>query len=96
MNHAGPMPRKKKKTEQPFPGVNETLEEYFKSKAYKESFKKITISSFEEQEEDNYVFWAHLTPKQRLELHFHMISGFFADELNKKKRYHKIEFDTIP
>ena len=96
MNQDNPMPRKPKKPKQHFPGVNESIVDYMNSKAYKESFTNITISSYEEQEEDNYVFWAHLTPKQRLELHFHMITGFFADELKKKKGYHKIEFDATP
>jgi hypothetical protein len=89
------MPRKKNKPEQSFPGVNESMADYLKSEIYRESFKTITISSFEEQEESNYEFWAHLTPRQRIELHYHMITGFFADELKQKKKYNKIEFDTI-
>jgi hypothetical protein len=89
------MPRKKKKQEQPFPGVNESMAEYLKSEIYRESFKTITISSFEEQEESNYEFWAHLTPKQRLELHHYMISRFFANELAKKKIFTKIETDPV-
>jgi hypothetical protein len=95
MNQRERMPRKKKKSEQPFPSANEPLSEYFKSKAYKDSFKKITISSFEEQEKANYEFWAHLTPHQRLELHYYMITRFFSDELKKKKIYNTIEIDTI-
>jgi hypothetical protein len=61
------MPRKKKKQEQPFPGVNEPLEDYFNSSAYKDSFKKITISSFEEQEESMRRYWASITPLHRLQ-----------------------------
>ena len=66
------MSRKKKKQEQPFPGVNEPLEDYFNSSAYKDSFKKITISSFEEQEESMRQYWASITPFQRLQ-HLHIL-----------------------
>ena len=96
LNHFDLMPRKKKKLEQPFPGVNESMADYLKSEIYRESFKTITISSFEEQEESNYEFWAHLTPKQRIELHYHMITQFFADELEEKKIYKKIEINELP
>lgn len=61
------MPRKKKKLEQPFPGVNEPLTEYFKSKPDKGSWKKITISSFEEQEESMRRYLASITPLHRLQ-----------------------------
>jgi len=60
------MPRKKKKQEQPFPGVNDPLAEYFKSKPEKGSWNKITISSFEEQEESMQRYWASITPMKRL------------------------------
>ena len=95
MNQDDPMPRKSNKPKQPFPGVNESMADYFKSEIYRESFKTITISSFEEQEESNYEFWAHLTPKQRIELHHYMISRFFENELIKKKIYNKIEVDPV-
>jgi hypothetical protein len=61
------MPRKKTKKEQHFPGVNESIADYMNSKTYKDSFTKITISSFEEQEESMREYWAAITPLQRLQ-----------------------------
>jgi hypothetical protein len=66
------MTRKKKKPQQPFPGVNEPLAEYFKSKPDKGSWNKITISSFEEQEESMRRYWASITPLHRLQ-HLHIL-----------------------
>jgi hypothetical protein len=66
------MPRKKKKPEQHFPGVNESIADYMNSKAYKESFTRITISSFEEQEDSMRQFWASITPLQRMQ-HLHIL-----------------------
>ena len=62
------MPRKRKKPEYPFPGVNESMAEYLNGPSYKESFRRIEISSPEEQEQANRIFSANLTPLQRLEL----------------------------
>jgi hypothetical protein len=55
----------------------------------------ITISTVEEQEEANYRYWLCLTPEQRFELHYTMITHFFADaiEKNKRTRKHRIIFE---
>lgn len=71
--------------------VNESLEEYFSSKRYRGFSKTITISSFKEQEDDNYRFWAHLTPKQRIELHYLMISYLFHDVLDSQEKDYQIK-----
>lgn len=47
--------------------INEPLELYFKSPAFVKSFKKINISTLEEQEEANLIFSINLLPEQRLE-----------------------------
>jgi hypothetical protein len=85
------MPRKKKKTEYPFPGVNESLEEYIHAPAYIKSFRRIEISSLEEQEQANRIFSANLTPFQRLELLQHLNSGVFGDLIKKlPKKFAKV------
>jgi hypothetical protein len=60
------MPSKKKKPEHLLPSANEPMVDYLSSKRYKDSFKTITISSFEEQEEDMRRYWASITPLHRL------------------------------
>jgi hypothetical protein len=85
------MPSMKKKRDPLLPLVNEPMVDYLASKRYKDSLKTITISSFEEQENDNYRFWAHLTPAQRIELHYLMISTFFKDVLESPEKDCKIE-----
>jgi hypothetical protein len=72
------MSRKKKKLEQPVPGVNESIEDYMNSKAYKDSFTNITISSFEEQEESMREYWAAITPLQRLQHLFILVKMAFG------------------
>ena len=51
--------------------------------------KEIIISSLEEQEEANYLYWLSLSPVQRLELHFKMITTIYKDALMKKNRNDK-------
>ena len=85
------MPPRKKKSKPLFPLANEPMVDYLSSERYKDSFKTITISSFEEQEEDNYIFWAHLTPAQRIELHYLMISTFFWNVLASPDKDYNIE-----
>ena len=77
------MPRKKTKQEQPFTGVNESMTDYFKSKPDKGSWNKITISSFEEQEESMQRYWASITPKKRL--HHLFILACMSYGLTKEK-----------
>jgi hypothetical protein len=47
--------------------VTEPLEAYFRSPGFLKSYKRITFSSQEEQEDANRIFSASLTPIQRLE-----------------------------
>ncbi|MCX6234325.1 MAG: hypothetical protein NT175_06310 [Bacteroidetes bacterium] len=52
------------------------------------SDNKVTISSFNEQEEANYRYWLNLTPEQRFELHYKLITQFYADVIGKTKIPH--------
>jgi pectin methylesterase-like acyl-CoA thioesterase len=56
---------------------------------------KVVISSTEAQDEDNYCYWASLTPKQRLELHYQMITHIYSNELKESRPYNEqpIHFD---
>ncbi len=56
------------------------------------SYNTITISTLQGQEEANYLYWLSLTPEKRLELHYKMVTHFFADELKKKRNKDKISF----
>jgi hypothetical protein len=53
------------------------------------------ISSTQGQDEDNYRFWASLSPKQRLELHYRMITRIYSNELKESRPYNEqpIHFD---
>jgi hypothetical protein len=57
--------------------------------------KAIIVSSIQEQEDDNYMYWASLSPEQRLELHHHMISRIYSNELKESRPYNEqpIHFD---
>ena len=77
------MTRKKKKQEYPFLEVNESMEDYIQSPLFNESFRRIKISSLEEQEQANRIFSANLTPLQRLELLNYLNSRVFSDEIRK-------------
>jgi len=77
------MSRKKKKPEQPFPAMNESMADYFKSKPDKGSWNKITISSFEEQEESMQRYWASITPRKRL--HHLFVLACMSYGLTKEK-----------
>jgi len=50
---------------------------------------KVVISSTKEQDEDNYRYWASLSPKQRLELHYQMITRIYSEELKKSRPYNE-------
>lgn len=62
------------------PRVSESMEEYLSSDRYHQHSKTITFSDFESQEEENYIFWRSLTPRQRLELHHLMIEAIYQDK----------------
>lgn len=63
------------------PQVNESIADYLKSERYLKTFKEITISTLEEQEESRRRFSALITPQQRMELLNIMIRSVFAEEL---------------
>ena len=67
---------------------------YTASSAHLNSNNEIIVSSLNEQEEANYLYWLSLSPEQRFELHYKMITHFFADEIakNKKRKNNKITF----
>ena len=58
--------------------------------------KRIIISSLKDQEEDSYWHWLSLTPIQRLEEHYILITNFYRDEIeeNKRERVKRIIFDS--
>ena len=67
--------------------ANEPLADYLNSEKYINESKTITISSFKEQEESNYEYYQQLTPGQRLELHYWLITGVFG----LRKEEYKVE-----
>lgn len=76
------------------PKVTESLEVYFQSPGFLKSYKRITFSSQEEQEDANRIFSASLTPIQRLEYLYLLNSTFLAEHLKDlPNRYTKIYFD---
>ena len=77
------MAKKKIVPAPPPPLVNESLEEYFRSPSYLSSFKRLTISSPEVQENANRLFSASLTPLQRLEYLFILNNTFLAAQIKK-------------
>ena len=80
--------------ENEIPKVTEPLENYFRSPGFLKSYKRITFSSQEEQEDANRIFSASLTPIQRLEYLYLLNSTFFAEHLKDvPNRYTKIYFD---
>lgn len=74
--------------------VTEPLETYFRSPGFLKSFKHITFSSQQEQEDANRIFSASLTPLQRLE-YLNILNRTFLSEYIKDlpARYTKIYFD---
>lgn len=83
MSSAGKKKKKSLLSEQNM--IEEPLAEYFKSDAYAASFKTLTFSSVEEQEEENYKYWRSLTPEQRLELHYLFLVHVYFEEIEKNK-----------
>ena len=45
----------------------------------------ITVSTVKEQEEANYRCWLKMTPEQRFELHYKLITGLYADVIEEPK-----------
>jgi hypothetical protein len=79
-----------KEEEQPDPinKIEEQSIEYAKS-----SRKRITFSTLEEQERDNYLYWIGLSPEQRLEQATLLIKALYKEELKQPASYKKIVFD---
>jgi hypothetical protein len=74
--------------------VTEPLEAYFQSPGFLKSFKHITFSSQEEQEDANRIFSASLTPLQRLEYLYILNRTFLSEHLKDlPARFTKIYFD---
>ena len=84
------------KDESWLPRVGEPMAEYLMTNRYRESASEITFSNFRGQEETNYMFWRHLTPSQRLELHTIMTASLYVHELEKNTDKHifEIEFNV--
>lgn len=74
--------------------VTEPLEAYFQSSGFLKSYKRITFSTQEEQEDANRIFSASLTPLQRLE-YLYILNRTFLSEYMKDlpTRFTKIYFD---
>jgi hypothetical protein len=52
----------------------------------------LTVSSMEEQDEDNYSYWRSLSPRRRLALHLKMAKEVYKEELKNTVAYDKIYF----
>jgi hypothetical protein len=77
------------------PKAEESLETYFQTPSFLQSFKRITISTLEKQEEANRIFSLSLTPQQRMEYMLYMNRIFFGEQMAKAAtRYTgKVYFD---
>jgi len=74
--------------------VTEPLEAYFQSPGFLKSFKRITFSTQQEQEDANRIFSASLTPLQRLEYLYILNSTFLSEYVkDMPARFTKIYFD---
>ena len=79
-------------------GINhakEPLETYFQSTGFRKSSKRITFSTLEEQEEENYRYWLSLAPEQRLENVTFIIKKIYAKELAQPSKSNRIFFDEV-
>lgn len=56
--------------------------------------RNIKLSSFKEQDEENYRYWINLTPEQRIASVTALMEGIFADKL-KTARTNRIFFDPL-
>jgi hypothetical protein len=63
------------------PKAEESVETYFQTPSFLKSFKRITISTQEEQEEANRIFSLSLTPPQRMEYMLYINRIFFAEQM---------------
>jgi hypothetical protein len=63
------------------PNIHEPLEVYLKSSGFLNSFKRITFSTPEEQEDSNRKFSASLTPLQRMEYLYYLNNTFLAEKI---------------
>lgn len=77
-----------------FGKVTEPLEAYFQSPGFLKSYKRITFSTQEEQEDANRIFSASLTPLQRLEYLYILNRTFLSDYIKDlPARFTKIYID---
>lgn len=56
--------------------------------------KRLTISSFAVQEQDNYLFWLTLSPSQRIAHVTELIKKVYADQLSQPGTSKRIIFDV--
>jgi hypothetical protein len=63
--------------------ADEPFEEYIKSERYKSSFKRITFSTPEDQDNDRRAFSASLTHLQRMEYLHYLNKAVFHDQIKK-------------
>jgi hypothetical protein len=63
--------------------------------AYSSGHKKLTVSTVEEQEQDNYLYWLSLSPSQRIANATELIRKVYAIELNMPSKTKRIIFDKI-
>ena len=80
-----------KEEESLFPEANEPLADYLVSDRYKKYTRSIHFTSIEKQEEANHLFWRHLTPKQRLELHQMMLADIYGEDVEGDRPKEPIE-----
>ncbi len=74
--------------------VTEPLEAYFQTPGFLKSYKHITFSTQQEQEDANRIFSASLTPLQRLEYLYILNHTFLSEHLKDlPARFTKIYFD---
>ena len=59
----------------------------------KQEPKRISFSSLQQQEEDNYTYWLSLTPEQRIANATSLIRKVFADQLKQPGKPNRIIFD---
>ena len=84
----------KPKEEENLSKVTELLEAYFQSPGFLKSFKHITFSTQQEQEDANRIFSASLTPLQRLEYLYILNHTFLSEHLKDLPvQFTKIYFD---
>jgi hypothetical protein len=54
------------------------------------TYKRLKISTMEEQEQNNYYYWSSLTPLERVKKTVELIKVVFADRMNLPRKYDRI------